>query len=141
MPRRLRRLRGAAATIVAAILVGWLAAARAQAAPRAQEIVVTFSVGPEGCADREGRFVVSMWIYNVLAQPVAIPTLVEQPGTTPVSPELVGRRLSRLALPCGRYAAHWDGRHSATGRRLAPGVYLYDLIVDGKRVTRRVRLP
>jgi hypothetical protein len=112
-------------------------------APRAtvtREVIIPFLVGRPNCTDRARRYAVTMVIYNVLAQPVSIPTLVEDLGSDPHPPGTTGRPLSRLVLPCGRYAALWNGRHMTTGRRLAPGVYLFDLVIDGQRITRKVTL-
>lgn len=74
------------------------------------------------------RPVVSLRIYNVLAQLVAIPILrgTDQP-------------LDSLALTCPttlgcRYSAYWDGYVANTGK-LASGVYIYQLVIDGKRST------
>jgi hypothetical protein len=112
---------------------------RASQAPVAREVVIPFTVGPANCADRDRRYAVTMRIYNVLAQPVGIPTLLEQPSD-PLPPGVAGRPLSNLRLPCGRYAAYWNARHITTGRVLPPGVYLYDLVVDGQRITRKMTL-
>ena len=100
-------------------------------------VTIGFTVGPNGCSDRTRTFNVTMRIYNVLAQPVGIPTLASvSPAGGPVPGS--GRPLSGLPLPCGQYIAVWNGRHPATGQRLAPGVYVYDLVIDGQRITRKV---
>ena len=80
-----------------------------------------------------------MRIYNVLAQPVGIPTLA---AVSPAGHRVPGggRPLNRVVLPCGQYIAVWNGRHLTTGQRLAPGVYVYDLVIDGQRITRKVTL-
>ena len=78
------------------------------------------------------RPVVSLRIYNVLAQLVAIPILR---GT--------GKALDSLALSCPTtmgcaYSAYWDGYVGNTGKPAASGVYIYQLVIDGKRVTRKI---
>lgn len=78
------------------------------------------------------RPLVSLKIYNVLAQLVAVPTLQ---GT--------GEPLDNVALTCSSptgcaYAAFWDGRVSRTGQLAAAGVYLYQLTVDGRRYTKKM---
>src|SRR5438067_8074421 len=78
------------------------------------------------------RPVVSLRIYNVLAQLVAIPILR---GTD--------KPLDSLALSCPttfgcRYNAYWDGYVANTGKPAASGVYIYQLVIDGKRVTKKV---
>lgn len=81
------------------------------------------------------RPVVSLRIYNVLAQLVAIPVLR---GT--------GKALDSLALSCPTqlgcaYSAYWDGFVARTGKPAASGVYIYQLVVDGQRgPTRKIVL-
>jgi hypothetical protein len=102
-------------------------------------VTIPFTVGPAGCTDRTRTYTVTMLIYNVLAQPVGIPTLASvSPSGGPVPG--AGRPLMRVVLPCGQYIAVWNGRHPATGLRVAPGVYVYDLLIDGQRITRKVTL-
>ena len=72
------------------------------------------------------RPVVSLRIYNVLAQLVAIPILR---GT--------GKALDSLALSCPtslgcKYNAYWDGYVANTGKLASSGVYIYQLVIDGK---------
>ncbi len=78
------------------------------------------------------RPVVSLRIYNVLAQLVAIPILR---GTD--------KPLDSLALSCPTalgcaYSAYWDGFVANTGKPAASGVYIYQLVIDGKRFTRKI---
>src|SRR5438445_12871875 len=78
------------------------------------------------------RPVVSLRIYNVLAQLVAIPVLR---GT--------GKALDSLALTCPTqlgcaYSAYWDGCIANTGQPAASGRYSYQLVADGQRVTRKI---
>lgn len=75
---------------------------------------------------------VTLKIYNVLAQLVAVPILQ---GT--------GDALDNLELTCGTpsgcgFSAYWDGKVLNTDREAASGVYLYQLIVDGRRYTRKM---
>jgi len=75
---------------------------------------------------------VSLKIYNVLAQLVAVPILQ---GT--------GEALDDLELTCGNaagcsFSAYWDGKVRDTGREAASGVYIYQLIVDGRRFTKKM---
>jgi hypothetical protein len=77
------------------------------------------------------RPVVSVRIYNVLAQLVAVPVL----GRT-------GKALDSLALSCPTqlgcaYSAYWDGFVAHTGKPAASGVYIWQLVVDGQRGTTR----
>ncbi len=77
---------------------------------------------------------VSLKIYNVLAQLVAVPILQ---GT--------GEELKELELSCGSapgsacsFSAYWDGRVLGTDQEAASGVYIYQLIVDGRRFTKKM---
>src|SRR5467141_4795316 len=77
---------------------------------------------------------VSLKIYNVLAQLVAVPILQ---GT--------GEALDDLELTCGNagsspcaFTAYWDGKVLKTDREAASGVYIYQLIVDGRRFTKKM---
>jgi hypothetical protein len=75
---------------------------------------------------------VSLKIYNVLAQLVAVPILQ---GT--------GEALTDLELTCGStigcsFNAYWDGKVLNTDREAASGVYIYQLIVDGRRFTKKM---
>jgi hypothetical protein len=105
-----------------------------------REVTIPFTVGPATCVDHAHLYAVTMRIHNVLAQPIGVPVLIAAPELTDVPPALVGRPLANLRLSCGRYAAQWNGRHVTTGRRLAPGTYLSELVIDGQRVTRKVTL-
>ena len=70
------------------------------------------------------RPVVSVRIYNVLAQLVAIPILQGS-----------GDALENLPLDwngTGSYVAYWDGKLRGSGRETPSGVYVYQLVVDGK---------
>jgi hypothetical protein len=154
--RRRRAALGAVATAIAAMSVVPAADSHAQAdtahvrrppAPQRRqhvsgnrEVTIPFTVGPATCVDRARSYAVTMRIHNVLAQPIGVPVLISEPDPPERQPTLVGRPLDNLRLSCGRYAAQWNGRHVTTGRRLAPGTYLSELIVDGQRVTRKVTL-
>jgi len=84
---------------------------------------------------RDGRRpVVSLRIYNVLAQLVAIPNLQQS-----------GQPLENLELECLSardgycdFSAYWDGHWQGTTREAASGVYVYQLIVNGQRTSRRM---
>ena len=68
------------------------------------------------------RPVVSLKIYNVLAQLVAVPIVQGS-----------GERLENAALAwngTGEYTAYWDGRIQGTDREAASGVYVYQLVVQ-----------
>ncbi len=88
------------------------------------ETTIPFSLRPE-LWDVE-KPVVSLRIYNVLAQLVAIPILQGN-----------GDKLENVELDwngSGRFEAYWDGKVLGTGREAASGVYVYQLIVNGRAV-------
>lgn len=78
------------------------------------------------------RPVVSLRIYNVLAQLVAIPLLQGS-----------GQLVENLQLEwngTGNYVAYWDGKYRGTDREAASGVYVYQLDVDGQRKTQKMTI-
>src|SRR5262245_28815636 len=68
------------------------------------------------------RPVVSLKIYNVLAQLVAVPIVQGS-----------GEKLDNATLSwngSGDYTAYWDGKVQGSGKEAASGVYVYQLIVQ-----------
>jgi hypothetical protein len=88
---------------------------------------IPFSISQEVCT-RGHQPVVSLKIYNVLVQMVAIPVLAD--GSA--------ERLDSLRLRCGEYQAYWDGKYLDGKREATPGIYYYQLSVDGERFTRKM---
>jgi hypothetical protein len=77
---------------------------------------------------------VSLKIYNVLAQLVAVPILQ---GT--------GEKLNNVELSCTTsvggacdFSAYWDGNVLDTGQQAASGINIYQLVVDGRRFTKKM---
>jgi hypothetical protein len=98
------------------------------------ETRIPFSVGDgAGCVDPSRLYRVSLRVYNVLAQPVAVPVL--QGGAGNVAG---GEAIDRLYLTCGQYTAYWDGKDAKTQQEVASGVYLYRLEVDGKPLVKKM---
>ena len=85
---------------------------------------IPFVLNPTLCA-RGHQPLVSLKVYNVLAQVVAIPILLNANG----------ERLDGLRLRCGAFEAFWDGRMLQRDRELTPGIYYAQLVVDGDRYT------
>ena len=81
------------------------------------ETAIPFSIE---CGGGSGVHTVTLRVFNVLAQLVAVPKL-----DGPAAP------VQNLKLVCGNYVARWDGKVLNTGREAASGVYIYQLIVDG----------
>ena len=118
-------------TLAATPVLGQSAPARvelreSQPNPVTSTTTIGFVLHAEVCA--QGRVpVVSLQIYNVLVQVVAVPSL-----------NVVGRPpVLNLKLPCGEYEAMWDGRLK-DGRLAQTGVYYCQLIVDGQRYTQKL---
>jgi len=92
---------------------------------------IPFLISEEVCA-RGHQPVVSLKVYNVLVQVVAIPVLAGS------GPRPDGERLDSLRLRCGGYHAFWDGKYLDGKGEATPGVYYYQLTVDGERFTRKM---
>jgi hypothetical protein len=95
------------------------------------ETWIPFDIPQDRFADGH-RPVVSLRIYNVLAQLVAIPVLQGS-----------GQPLEKLALDwngTGNFVAYWDGRYIGSEREAASGVYVYQLEVDGQRQTKKMTI-
>ena len=73
---------------------------------------------------------VSVHIYNILSQLVAVPVLQGSAGSV-----AGGQPLENVLLPgCSMYTWYWNGNYRNTSQEAASGVYLVVLEVDGKRV-------
>lgn len=88
---------------------------------------IPFDLFPEACSGNH-QPTVSLKVYNVLVQVIAVPTLT---GDAPA-------RVDNLKLRCGEYRAFWDGKLLDGRRDVTPGVYYYQLVVDGQRYTRKM---
>jgi hypothetical protein len=93
---------------------------------------IPFVISQEVCA-RGHQPLVTLRVYNVLVQVVAIPVLNDGTGA-----RSVGERLDSLRLRCGEYRAFWDGKYLDGRGEATPGVYYYQLTVDGERFTRKM---
>lgn len=85
---------------------------------------IPFVLNPFLC-ERGHQLLVSLKIYDVLAQVVAVSILLSSNGEP----------LDGLRLRCGEHEAYWDGRFTDRRRELTPGVYYAHLVVDGERFT------
>ena len=95
------------------------------------ETFIPFSV-PQSLFASGHKPVVSLRIYNVLAQLVAVPVLQGS-----------GESLANVKLEwngTGNYTAYWDGTVLGSGQPAASGVYVYQLIVDGTRLTAKMTI-
>ncbi|MFL5489452.1 MAG: T9SS type A sorting domain-containing protein [Gemmatimonadaceae bacterium] len=93
---------------------------------------IPFDIDSQGCTDAGRQHRVSLRIYNLLAQQVAVPVL--QGGVGNVAG---GEPLDGLLLTCGKYVAYWNGQY-ATGEDVASGIYLFRLEVDGKVLVKKM---
>ena len=92
---------------------------------------IPFSLGAENFSSGR-RPKVSLKVYNVLAQLVAVPILQ---GT--------GEQLDNVQLSCAStttcdFSAYWDGTVMNTGQPAASGIYIYQLVIDGQRFTKKM---
>lgn len=123
--------------VVLALLAGFADAASAQERPPPlvelrenypnpffPSTTIPFVLNPALC---EGGHqpLVSLKLYNVLAQMVAIPILLNSNG----------ERIDGLRLRCGAHEAFWDGRMMNRTREVTAGIYYAQLSVDGERFT------
>ena len=93
--------------------------------PFRPETFIPFSI--DDCATTSGQRVVTLRVYNVLAQLVATPLL-----------QGADRPLANLRLSCGDYVGYWDGTVLKSRRVAPPGVYVYELVVDGQKSSRKM---
>ena len=94
------------------------------------ETRIPFVLGEELFAEGAGA-VVSIRIFNILQQLVAVPTALRHPLGEGVS-------VTNLEYPApGRYEAYWDGTDSS-GRQVASGIYLMQISVNGMSQTRKM---
>lgn len=97
------------------------------------ETRIAFSVGGyPNCVDPSRQYRVSLKIFNLLAQQIAVP--VVQGGIA------AGQPLENMFLTCGEYTAYWDGKVTGTNREAASGVYAYRLEVNGSPITRKMTI-
>jgi hypothetical protein len=95
------------------------------------ETTIPFKL-PESLFSSGKRPVVSLRVYNVLAQLVAVPILQGS-----------GEPLDNLQLDwngTGEYSAYWDGKVLNSDREAASGVYVYQLVVNGERHTGKMTI-
>lgn len=102
--------------------------------PFNRETTIPFTIGGgSSCVDPGHQYRVTIRIFNVLAQLVAVPQL--QGGSAGAAG---GTPARNLILSCGSYQAYWDGTVTGTGRDAAAGMYLYQIEVDGRPTVRRM---
>jgi hypothetical protein len=95
---------------------------------------IPFNIGdPPSCTDQSREYRVTLRIYNVLAQLVAIPVLQGGDGA-------VGQPVVNVSLKCGSYTAFWNGKFLNTAAEVPSGVYLYRIEVEGRAVARKMLL-
>ena len=93
--------------------------------PSSPDTWIPFSV--DDCDARGGQRLVSLRVYNVLAQLVATPIL-----------HGAGVPVAGVRLSCGNYVAYWNGRVAHGRRKADSGVYVYELVIDGQRSSRKM---
>ena len=97
---------------------------------------IPFTIGgaPQ-CEDHRRLYRVSMRVYNILSQLVAVPVL--RAGSGGVGS---GEPLENVLLTCDRYEGYWNGLDKNTSREVSSGIYLVRLEVDGRPYTMRMTL-
>jgi hypothetical protein len=81
------------------------------------------------CVEPARQYRVTIRIYNLLAQVVAVPVLL---GSSSVGAAGDAPPVENLTVRCGTYRAFWDGKYINSSREAASGVYLFRLDVDGR---------
>jgi hypothetical protein len=94
------------------------------------ETTIPFALGPE-LFSSGGSAVVSLRIYNLLQQLVAVPVALGHSSGEGIPVQQI-----EYAQP-GRYEAFWDGNDLA-GRQVASGIYFMQLTVNGMSTTRKM---
>jgi hypothetical protein len=101
------------------------------------DTTIPFTIGDDTCVGSNERHSVTLKVFNVLAQLVAIPVLQSATIAGATGDPPAGKPLANLTLGCGSFQAFWDGKFMNTGRPAAAGVYVYQLIIDGRPVVVR----
>lgn len=103
--------------------------------------VIPFTIGdPPTCSKDAGRqHRVSLRIYNILAQLVAIPVLQSGASGATGSTDS-GRPVVNVTLSCGSYTAFWNGNYLSSTRQVPSGVYIYVIEFDGRTLGRKMIL-
>jgi hypothetical protein len=102
--------------------------------PFNQDTRIPFVVGDgPNCSDPGQLHRVTLRIYNLLAQLVAVPVLQSGSGNG-----AGGESVENALLTCSQYTAYWDGKYSQSGEEVASGIYLYKLEVDGKVLVKKM---
>ena len=96
--------------------------------PLGAATTIPFRIAPEVCV-RGHRPIVTLRILNSLVQVVAIPVLASSATETP---------LELVQIDCGMHRAYWNGKLLDGRRDARPGVYYYQLTVDGERHSRKM---
>ena len=104
--------------------------------PANPQTTIPFTVGDDSCAGGGRQHVVTLRIYNILSQLVAVPKLRMASGADSTAALL--RPVQGLRLTCGSYSAFWDGKHLDSGRDVPAGTYVYELVVDGQREVKKM---
>jgi hypothetical protein len=99
--------------------------------PFSGRTTIPFTIGDGDCVVGTQQHVVTLRIYNILSQIVAVGALADSANADQSVATSASRALSNIPLACGNYVARWDGKHAQDGHDAAPGVYMYQLLIDG----------
>ena len=103
------------------------------------ETQIPFTVGDyPTCSDPSRTHRVTLKVYNLLAQQVAVPTLFASEGGM-----AGGRPIENVLLTCRPqqepYTAYWNGKYQNSNRDVASGIYIARLEIDGRLAKDGVR--
>ena len=93
---------------------------------------ISFRLG-DGLFASEGAVAVTLRVFNILHQLVAVPVALDEEGRP-------GESVEELSFDRpGLYQAHWDGR-DLEGREVTAGPYFVELSVGARSQVRKVLL-
>ena len=98
--------------------------------PFTRETRIPFVLAPDLFQDGQ-PVLVSVRIYNVLRQPIAIPIILDHPTAAGQSAQKL-----RFDTP-GRYELYWDGTDRG-GQQVASGMYFCEIVANRSRDVRRM---
>ena len=100
--------------------------------PFAGETRISYRLG-DGLFEVEEEVRVTLRVYNILHQLVAVPVAVDEDGRP-------GERIEEMSFRRpGLYQAHWDGR-DLEGRTATAGPYFVELSVGARSQVRKIML-
>lgn len=98
--------------------------------PFSNETRIPLALGQD-LFEEDRPVIVTVYIYNVLRQVVAIPTVLDHGGAS-------GAPVKELRFDTpGRYTLYWDGRDSGS-QQVATGIYFCQATANGERAVMKM---